>query len=196
MLENNNETVNEEVLEDKENEQEVVDKNEAINEENVDSTDADADALKESEEKIQSLQKEKDETYQRLVRLQAEFDNYKKRTLKEREADRKYKSQDLVNELLPAIDNFERALQVEVTDETKNLFDGITMVYRQLLDALQSQGVEIIESEGKEFDPNIHHAVMQVEDESIDSNTVVEELQKGYMLKDRVIRPSMVKVNK
>ncbi|RKQ37835.1 nucleotide exchange factor GrpE [Oceanobacillus halophilus] len=196
ILENNNETVNEEVLEDKENEQEVVDKNEAINEENVDSTDADADALKESEEKIQSLQKEKDETYQRLVRLQAEFDNYKKRTLKEREADRKYKSQDLVNELLPAIDNFERALQVEVTDETKNLFDGITMVYRQLLDALQSQGVEIIESEGKEFDPNIHHAVMQVEDESIDSNTVVEELQKGYMLKDRVIRPSMVKVNK
>lgn len=148
------------------------------------------------EQKIETLEKEKEENFNRMLRIQAEFDNFKKRTAKEKEADRKYKAQELVNELLPAVDNFERALQVEVTDETKSLIDGITMVYNQVLEALKSQGVETIETEGKEFDPNIHHAVMQVEDDSIESGIVVEELQKGYMLKDRVIRPAMVKVNK
>src|SRR5699024_12377544 len=101
-----------------------------------------------------------------------------------------------IYELLPAIDNFERALQVEVTGETANFVEGMEMVYRQFKDALTNQGVEEIETVGKEFDPNIHHAVMQVEDEEKDSNIIVEELQKGYMLKDRVIRPAMVKVNK
>jgi molecular chaperone GrpE len=147
-------------------------------------------------EEITNLQKEKEEVYQRYLRTQAEFDNFKKRSLKEKEAAAKYKAQDLVTELLPAIDNFERALQVEANDATKGLLDGISMVYRQLIDALKSQGVEIIETVGKEFDPTIHQAVMQVEDDSVDSNIVVEELQKGYMIKDRVIRPSMVKVNK
>lgn len=168
-----------------------------VQEENVQNDDEVVNVkIQELEQKIESLQKEKEETFNRLLRIQAEFDNFKKRTAKEKEADRKYKAQDLVNELLPAVDNFERALKVEVTDETKGLVDGITMVYNQVLEALKSQGVEIIESEGKEFDPNIHHAVMQVEDESMESGVIVEELQKGYLLKDRVIRPSMVKVNK
>ncbi len=189
ILEENNKTIDEEVHQDEEAQEEVVDKE-------VPEVEEENNSIKELEKKIELLQTEKEENYQRLVRLQAEFDNYKKRTLKEREAERKYKSQDLVNELLPAIDNFERALQVEVTGDAKNLVEGITMVYKQLLEALKSQGVETIETEGKEFDPSLHHAVMQVEDESIESNTVVEELQKGYMLKDRVIRPAMVKVNK
>nr|WP_156291115.1 nucleotide exchange factor GrpE [Oceanobacillus salinisoli] len=188
-MEENNKTIDEEVHQDEEAQEEVVDKE-------VPEVEEENNSIKELEKKIELLQTEKEENYQRLVRLQAEFDNYKKRTLKEREAERKYKSQDLVNELLPAIDNFERALQVEVTGDAKNLVEGITMVYKQLLEALKSQGVETIETEGKEFDPSLHHAVMQVEDESIESNTVVEELQKGYMLKDRVIRPAMVKVNK
>ncbi|MBC5638789.1 nucleotide exchange factor GrpE [Ornithinibacillus sp. BX22] len=149
----------------------------------------------ELEAELAKVQQEKEELYQRLLRTQAEFDNYKKRSIKEREAERKYKAQDLVTELLPAIDNFERALQVETTDANKNLLDGISMVYRQLVDALKSQGVEPIEAIGKEFDPNIHQAVMQVEEEGFEPNTVVEELQKGYMMKDRVIRPAMVKVN-
>lgn len=150
-----------------------------------------------SEQKeMEALKQEKEELQDRLLRLQAEFDNFKKRSQKEKEVDRKYKAQDLVNELLPAIDNFERALQVEVTDATSSLIDGITMVYQQLKDALKSQGVEEIEAEGNVFDPNLHHAVMQVEEEEIESNTVVEELQKGYILNDRVIRPAMVKVNK
>lgn len=148
------------------------------------------------EENMEALQKEKEELYQRFLRLQAEFDNYKKRTQKEKQAERKYQSQDIVTDLLPALDNFERALQVEVTENNKSLYDGISMVFRQIMDALESHGVSPIESVGKEFDPNSHHAVMQVEDESYDSNEIVEELQKGYMLKDRVIRPAMVKVNK
>ncbi|MFC4022743.1 nucleotide exchange factor GrpE [Oceanobacillus longus] len=145
---------------------------------------------------IQALIEEKNEVYNRLIRLQAEFDNFKKRSQKEKEADRKYKSQELINDLLPAIDNFDRALQVEVTEANSSLFEGITMVYNQLQDALKSQGVEVVETVGKPFDPNLHHAVMQIEDNEKESNTVVEELQKGYMLKDRVIRPAMVKVNK
>ncbi|WP_249871050.1 nucleotide exchange factor GrpE [Oceanobacillus saliphilus] len=167
----------------------------------IDSTESDpADNVQndtaETRKEIQALKDEKDEIYNRLLRLQAEFDNFKKRSQKEKEAARKYKSEDLINELLPAIDNFERALQVEVTEANASLFDGITMVYRQVQDALKSQGVEIIETEGEIFDPTVHHAVMQVEDDEIEPNTVVEELQKGYMLKDRVVRPAMVKVNK
>lgn len=165
----------------------------------IDSTDNEttADVQRETVElEIQKLTEEKDEVYNRLIRLQAEYDNFKKRSQKEKEADRKYKSQDLINELLPAMDNFERALKIEVTEANSSLFDGITMVYRQLQDALKSQGVEAIESVGQPFDPNLHHAVMQIEDDEKESNTVVEELQKGYMLKDRVVRAAMVKVNK
>lgn len=149
-----------------------------------------------NDDEFAALQKEKDDLYDRLLRLQAEYDNFKRRTQKEKEAERKYKAQDIVNDLLPVLDNFERALQVEQTEATSNLIEGISMVYRQLQDVLTNNGVEVIETEGKEFDPNLHHAVLQVEDEAHESNHIVEELQKGYMLKDRVIRPSMVKVNK
>ncbi|AIF43381.1 nucleotide exchange factor GrpE [Virgibacillus sp. SK37] len=155
-----------------------------------------ADEQLKLQEENEALKKEKDEVFQRMLRVQAEFDNYKKRSQREKEADRKYKSQDLVNELLPAVDNFERALQVETTEENAGFVEGITMVYRQIKEALKSQGVEEIESVDKEFDPNLHHAVMQVEEEDKEPNIIVEELQKGYMLKDRVIRPAMVKVNK
>src|SRR5690625_1303990 len=158
--------------------------------------------LKEDEEvnahtkEIESLQKEKDDLYDRMLRIQAEYDNFKKRSEKEKIFERKYKSQDLATELLPVIDNFKRALQVEPTEETKSMLEGLSMIYEQLNEALQSQGVEEIEAEGNQFDPNLHHAVMQVEDGDKDSNIIIEELQKGYILNDRVIRPAMVKVNK
>src|SRR5690625_7368538 len=103
----------------------------------------------------------------------------------------KYKAQDLVNELLPAIDNFERALQVEVTDAAESFVEGMSIVYNQLKEALKSQGVEEIETVGKEFDPNLHDGVMQVEDAEVESNIIVEELIKGYMLNDRDIRDPM-----
>lgn len=153
-------------------------------------------AMDELEEQLKRLTGEKEELYDRMLRIQAEYDNFKRRTTRERAADRKYKSQDLANELLPALDNFERALAVEETEENSSLIEGISMVYDQIKEALQSEGIEPIQTVGEEFDPNLHHAVMQVEDEDQPSNIIVEELQKGYILKDRVIRAAMVKVNK
>lgn len=167
-----------------------------VHEEQEETTNNDVQEDEEKITELEQLQQEKDEIYDRMLRIQAEFDNFKRRTQKEKIAERKYKSQDLANELLPVLDNFERALQVENNDATSSIIEGITMVYQQLLDALKSQGIEEIDCVGKPFDPNLHHAVMQVEDEEQESNTVVEELQTGYMLEDRVLRPSMVKVNK
>lgn len=142
------------------------------------------------------LQLENDTLNERILRLQAEFENYKRRTEKERISERKYKAQDIAADLLPVVDNFDRALQSDTTDVSQGFLDGVKMVYNQLSEALTSAGVEKIETENQVFDPNLHHAVMQVEDDSIEANTVVEELQTGYVLKDRVIRPAMVKVNK
>lgn len=192
MEEQERDTLTEEKLNRNEEPEEI----EVIDPEETKAVDNDEDKIESLQSKIESLQQEKEEMQQRTLRIQAEFDNFKKRSQKEKEADRKYKAQAIVTELLPAIDNFERALEIETTEATASLVEGITMVYRQLQDALKSQGVEPIESIGKPFDPNLHHAVMQIEDEEIESNTVVEEMQKGYMLKDRVIRPAMVKVNK
>lgn len=145
---------------------------------------------------IDELQGLLDEKENKLLRVQADFENYKRRSRLEMEAAQKYRSQNVVTEILPALDNFERALQVEAeSEQTKSLLQGMEMVRRQLMDALEREGVEAIEAVGQEFDPNLHQAVMQVEDENFGSNIVIEELQKGYKLKDRVIRPSMVKVN-
>ncbi len=147
-------------------------------------------------EELEAVKQEKEQLQDRLLRLQAEYDNFKRRTEKERIAERKYKSEEVVTALLPVLDNFERAMQTEVTEENKGFVDGVQMVYNQFTEALKSQGVAAIDTIEQEFDPNMHHAVMQVEEEEIASNTVVEELQKGFVLKDKVIRPAMVKVNK
>jgi molecular chaperone GrpE len=145
---------------------------------------------------IQNLTSKLEEADNRYLRLQADFDNFRRRTRLDIEAGEKYKAQKLVTELLPALDNFERALQIEADNEqTRSLLQGMEMVYRGIVDALKKEGVEPIEAVGKEFDPNFHQAVMQGEDENFGSNIVTDEFQKGYMLKDRVIRPSMVKVN-
>jgi molecular chaperone GrpE len=129
------------------------------------------------------------------LRLYADFENYRRRVLLDAEAAQKYRAQDIIKELLPALDNFERAMKVEATtDESKTLMQGIEMVYNQIKTALKNEGCEVIETEGSTFDPNFHQAVMQVEVEGFNSNDIVEEFQKGYLLKDRVIRPSMVTV--
>jgi molecular chaperone GrpE len=131
-----------------------------------------------------------------MLRAQADFDNFKRRSRLDQEAAQKYRAQSLVSEIIPALDNFERALQIEAdNDQTKSLLQGMNMVYNQLVQALKNEGVEAINSVGEQFDPHLHQAVMQIEDENYESNSVVEELQKGYKLKDRVIRPAMVKVN-
>jgi molecular chaperone GrpE len=145
---------------------------------------------------IQLLINKLEEADNRYLRLQADFDNFRRRTRLDSEASEKYRAQKLATNLLPALDNFERALKLEADNEqTKSLLQGMDMVYRSLVDALKSEGIEAIEAVGKEFDPNFHQAVMTDENEEYGSNIVTEEFQKGYMLKDRLIRPSMVKVN-
>lgn len=146
--------------------------------------------------RIAQLEASLSETENRLLRVQADFENFKRRTREDQAAQLKYKSQSLITQLLPALDNFERAMDVKVEDaQASSVLQGVEMVYRQLLEAMKSEGLEVIESEGAAFDPNLHQAVMQVQDEEYESNVIVETLQKGYKLKDRVIRPAMVKVN-
>jgi molecular chaperone GrpE len=145
---------------------------------------------------IQLLINKLEEADNRYLRLQADFDNFRRRTRLDSEASEKYRAQKLATNLLPALDNFERALKLEADNEqTKSLLQGMDMVYRSLVDALKSEGIEAIEAVGKEFDPNFHQAVMTDENEEYGSNIVTEEFQKGYMIKDRVLRPAMVKVN-
>jgi molecular chaperone GrpE len=161
-----------------------------ISEESVEET------LTEEQQRIQELESKLEEASQKNLRLQADYDNFRRRTREEQAASLKYKSQSLLEQLLPALDNFERALKTEATNEqAKTLIQGMEMVYRQLADALKQEGLTEVPTVGEKFDPNMHQAVMQVEDSEFESNTVIEELQKGYMLKDRVIRPAMVKVN-
>jgi molecular chaperone GrpE len=149
-----------------------------------------------SSAKIAELEAKIEEMENRYLRLQADFDNSRRRSKLDFEAAQKYRAQNLASELLQALDNFERAIKVEADNEqTKSLLQGMDMVHKGILAALKKEGVEPIESVGKEFDPHLHQAVMQVEDENFESNVVVEEFQKGYMLKDRVLRPAMVKVN-
>jgi len=183
------------------NEKQVEEQNEEVVEE-VQTEAAEATEAEASEE-VNPLQQENDQLKQQLeeeenryLRLQADFDNFRRRSRLDAEAAQKYRAQSLVADILPALDNFERALQVNTADEqTKSVLQGVEMVYRQLVEALQKEGVEAIESVGKTFDPYEHQAVMQVEDGEYEPNTVVEELQKGYKLKDKIIRPAMVKVN-
>jgi molecular chaperone GrpE len=172
----------EEQAEDHQNEQST-----PLNEENQESTES---------SKVVELETKLEEAENRYLRLQADFDNFRRRSRLDLEASAKYRAQSLVTDLLPAIDNFERAMQMETDNEqAKSLLKGMDMIYQSLLDALKKEGVEQIESVGQEFDPHRHQAVMQDNDENYGSNIVVAELQKGYILKDRVIRPSMVKVN-
>jgi molecular chaperone GrpE len=152
--------------------------------------------LQEVKQKKVELEAKLEEAENKILRMQADFENSRRRARLDLEATEKYKSQGLITELLPAIDNFERALKMETdNDQTKSVLQGMEMVYRSLLDTLKKEGAEQIEAVGKEFDPHLHQAIMQVEDENFGSNIVVEEFQKGYILKDRVIRPAMVKVN-
>jgi molecular chaperone GrpE len=145
---------------------------------------------------IEEYQAKLDEADTRYLRLQADFDNFRRRTKLDFEAAEKYRAQSIISDLLPVMDNFERALQTQVDQEqAKSLLQGMEMVYRLLQDAIKKEGVEPINAVGEAFDPHLHQAVMQVEAEDTDSGIVLEEFQKGYKLKDRVIRPTMVKVS-
>lgn len=136
-----------------------------------------------------------EELTDKLKRSMAEFDNYRKRTEKEKATMYEIGAKSIIEKILPVVDNFERGLSAIPEEEQKSVFaEGIDMVYKQLLSTLEEAGVKAIESVGKEFDPNLHNAVMHVEDEEYGENIVIEEFQKGYMYRDSVVRHSMVKV--
>ena len=148
------------------------------------------------QEKVDKLEEELKQSEDKYLRLYAEFENFKRRKNKEIETNNVYKSQKVITEILPSLDNLERALQVESdNEEIKSLLKGVEMVYEGLLNVLKSEGVELIKTENAQFDPNYHHAVMQEEDSEKESGAILDTFQKGYKLKDRVIRPAMVKVN-
>ncbi|HAR4637188.1 TPA: nucleotide exchange factor GrpE [Staphylococcus aureus] len=148
------------------------------------------------DQKINELQQLADENEEKYLRLYAEFENYKRRIKKENEINKTYQAQRVLTDILPAIDNIERALQIEGDDETfKSLQKGVQMVHESLINALKDNGLEVIKTEGEAFDPNIHQAVVQDDNPDFESGEITQELQKGYKLKDRVLRPSMVKVN-
>jgi len=148
------------------------------------------------EAKLAELQAKLDDEESRHLRLRADFDNMRRRNQLDREAAEKFRAQSLLSDLLPVIDNFERALQVEASsEETASIVKGIEMVYRSLIEATEKEGLQVIKAEGEQFDPNVHQAVMQEQDSEKEAGVVLRELQKGYMLKDRVLRPTMVSVN-
>ncbi|MBL4951343.1 nucleotide exchange factor GrpE [Neobacillus sp. YIM B02564] len=183
-----------EMTDDKTNQQ-VLEETEAVEKNTAEEVNP-AEQLEKLQKEIEQLNSKLEEADNRYLRLQADFDNFRRRTRLDQEASEKYRAQSIVTDLLSVLDNFERALQIEVDNEqTKSLLQGMDMIYRGLLDALKKEGVEPIEAIGKEFDPHMHHAVMQGSDENYGPGVVIEEFQKGYVLKDRVIRPSMVKVN-
>ena len=145
---------------------------------------------------IEELKSKLEEEENKQLRLLADFENFKRRANLDKESLQKYRAQSLMTNLLPVLDNFERALNIEAkSEETQSLMTGMDMVYRNLLDALKSEGLQEIEAAGQEFDPNFHQAVMTGNDGEKASGIVLQELQKGYKLKDRVLRPSMVQVN-
>lgn len=147
----------------------------------------DADAIR---AKYEAELAEKENRY---LRLQADFENFRRRTRQEKEELAAVVTQNLLKDLLPFLDNFERALAAENSD-AESLRAGVEMMYNQLVEALKKEGLEYIETKDKPFDPNFHQAVMRVEDSDKEDGAIVAELQKGYMVKGRVIRPSMVQV--
>lgn len=157
---------------------------------------AEKDLNKQNEDEVSTLKAELETEQNKYLRLLADFDNFKRRTQKDKEISAKYRSQSLLTDLLPVLDNFERALAFETkSEDTASILKGVEMVRKSLLEAVNREGLEEIKAVGETFDPNYHQSVMQEKDEQAEPGAVLQELQKGYTLKGRVLRPAMVKVN-
>lgn len=177
------EAINPEEVEEKiENEQEMDEKTNEKNEDDL-------------QTKLEEKEKQCADLKDRLQRTMAEFDNFRKRTIKEKSVLYEDGICNAVEKILPVIDNFERALAIgEEDDKNNSFFQGMELIYKQFKEILTSIGVEEIKAVGGKFDPNLHNAVTHVEDEGFGDSEVIEEFQKGYIFKDKVIRYSMVKV--
>lgn len=184
-------------------------KNEEVVEEETEAT-QEVNESESIEEKVEEKADEKEELTKQIGKLQeevntwktdyykvfADMENLKRRLEKEHQNSLKFMMQSFIEELLPVVDNFERSLNVQnASEEVQTFLKGYQMIFNQLMSILEKNGVEVIKAQGEEFDPNLHQAVMTANDENYGHNIVVEELQKGYKLKDRVIRASLVKVN-
>lgn len=142
---------------------------------------------------LQKLRAERDTLLDRLARLQAEFENARKRAAREQQEFRDFATADAIKALLPALDSFERALRAPET-QASEFRNGVELIYKQLQDALTKLGVRPVPAKGEPFDPRIHEAIEMVETTEIPDHQVVDELQRGYKLKERLLRPAMVKV--
>lgn len=179
-------TDNEEIVEELNEDEIVSEETEVFENSEVEEVVSEVDQLK------SQLQAEEN----KYLRMLADYDNFKRRAALDKEALEKYRAQSLMTSIIPVIDNFARAISVEAkTEEAQSMMEGMNMIYRSLIESLNSEGLVEIESLDKEFDPNFHQAIMTDSDPDKPSGIVLEELQKGYILKDRVLRPSMVKVN-
>jgi molecular chaperone GrpE len=143
---------------------------------------------------LEKLKAERDSLLDRLARAQAEFENARRRASKEQQDFRDYAAADAIKPLLPVLDSFERALQVK--SEPADFRGGVELIYKQLQDALAKVGVKAISAKGEPFDPHVHEAIEMVETTDAADHEVIEELQRGYKIKDRLLRPAMVKVAK
>jgi molecular chaperone GrpE len=155
-----------------------------------------ADPMKELEEKFKKSEEEAKQSYDRYLRVSAEFENYKKRSAREMDDFRKFANQSLVKELLPVVDNLE--LAIKSANDNKNvdtcLLDGVDLTLKEILRIFEKHHVKAIEALGKSFDPKYHEAVMREETDKHPENSITNELQKGYLIHDRLLRPSMVVV--
>ena len=147
------------------------------------------------EKQIDSLQKEKEDTFLQLQRVSADYTNYQKRAPKQVEESIRYEKERIIKSLLPGLDNFEHILK-NMADADDAHLKGVEIVYDQMLDILKSHNVEQIKALGEKFNPNLHQAMLRQTDENVEDEIVLEEFQKGYQLNGRVIRPSKVVVNK
>ena len=191
---------NKEVLENEKDKDPVVETETSLEEEAAKAAAMEAEAGEDfSDENLEEKPDKKDlaiaDLTDRLKRSMAEFDNFRKRSEKEKATMFDMGARSMAEKLLPVVDNFERAMLAAPADgEGKAFAEGITMIYNQMTKTLEDLGVKAIDCVGKEFDPNFHNAVMHIEDENLGENVVAEELLKGYMYKDTVLRHSMVKV--
>ena len=154
------------------------------------------DPIKDLETQLEAREQEAQENYDRLLRVSAEFENYKKRTTRELEEFRKFANQSLIKELLSVVDNLELAMNSTNGHEKidQGLLQGLEMTHREILKVFEKFNVKPIEAKGEVFDPTFHEAVMQEETDEYEANTVINELQRGYLIHDRLLRPSMVVV--
>lgn len=208
MEDNKNQEVVEETVEEVVNEE--VEADEATTVEGAETEEAETTETKEGAETAEKSTKEKSKLFKKkkderdekieelsdkLLRQMAEFDNFRKRTEKEKSAMYEIGAKDIIEKLLPVVDNFERGFSTVAEEDKEDAFvTGMEMVYKQLMTMLETVGVKPIEAVGQEFNPDLHNAVMHVEDEEVGDNIIVEEFQKGYTYRDSVVRYSMVKV--